>query len=269
MPEEVLGSREAPDIETLVDALLSWTGDGVWQKGLSSVNVLNSFFEGTDSLWNMVDWESGHCNFNTPLFAKLLQVASQYGDDERKKSEFTIRNRLSLMNLIIFEGQKERETAEKVICGFLFDDGCYAASFPTYTLAINANSQHKEGAWEFISFLLSEQSQSQNLDSSIRPVHRETFETWMQEKVIYELTTKHIRDGVLYTPPYYGADISEEKQAEYRQAVEDARPLPLRTRPILTIIQEEAENYFNGSKSAEEVSKIVNNRVQLYLNERK
>ena len=87
--------------------------------------------------------------------------------------------------------------------------------------------------------------------------------------MIYELTTKHIRDGVLYTPPYYGADISEEKQAEYRQAVEDARPLPLRTRPILTIIQEEAENYFNGSKSAEEVSKIVNNRVQLYLNERK
>ena len=151
----------------------------------------------------------------------------------------------------------------------MFDDGFHAVSSSRFTLAVNAHSTHREGAWEFIRFLIEEKTQSAGFASFMQPAHKSAFEEWLQERIIYKLATKHMEDGVLLTPYYYGADISEEKQAEYRQAVEDARPLPLRTRPILTIIQEEAENYFNGSKSAEEVSKIVNNRVQLYLNERK
>ena len=47
---------------------------------------------------------------------------------------------------------------------------------------------------------------------------------------------------------YYGEDTSEEKLTEYRETIQEARPLPLRTRPILTIILEEAEDYFNGSR---------------------
>ena len=45
--------------------------------------------------------------------------------------------------------------------------------------------------------------------------------------------------------------------------------LYIQTVPILEIIQEEAKDYFNGNKSAEEIGKVINNRVQLYLNERK
>lgn len=54
----------------------------------------------------------------------------------------------------------------------------------------------------------------------------------------------------------------------YLKAIEDARPLPLQTAPILEIIQEEAADYFNSIKNAEEVIKVINNRVQLYLNEK-
>ena len=55
----------------------------------------------------------------------------------------------------------------------------------------------------------------------------------------------------------------------YKKAIEDARPLPMRTAPILAIIQEEAKDYFNGSKRVEEIIQVINNRVQLYLDERK
>ncbi len=275
MDADVLGSLETPDIETLVDALLSQDKDGVWQKGMDSGQVLNWFLEGTDSLWGMVDWgndgngSSGSCNFNTPLFGKLLEAALRYGDNGRKNPEDSICEYVDLWSLLKYKGHAEREAAGKVLCGTLFDDGFHAVSRSTYTMAVNANSSHKDGAWEFIHFLLKEETQAAWSDMFIQPAHRNSFEEWLQERIIYKLATKHMEDGVLLTPYYYGTDISEEKQAEYRQAVEDARPLPLRTRPILTIIQEEAENYFNGSKSAEEVSKIVNNRVQLYLNERK
>lgn len=53
------------------------------------------------------------------------------------------------------------------------------------------------------------------------------------------------------------------------QRIEDARPLPYRTAPVLKIVLEEAADYFNGSKSVEEISGIINRRVQLYLDERK
>ena len=38
-------------------------------------------------------------------------------------------------------------------------------------------------------------------------------------------------------------------------------------KPIWQIIQEEAEAYFTGDRSIEEVADIITNRVQLYLDE--
>ena len=67
--------------------------------------------------------------------------------------------------------------------------------------------------------------------------------------------------------PRSGQDITEEKIAQYREFLEDARPLPLRTVPLLDIILEEAEYYFDGMKSIEEVSAVIQNRVQLYMDE--
>lgn len=36
---------------------------------------------------------------------------------------------------------------------------------------------------------------------------------------------------------------------------------------IVKIIEEEAESYFQGRKTAEQVAEIIQNRVQLYLHE--
>jgi len=268
--EEVLGSREIPDIETLADALLSWEGDSVYYKGSDSVQVLKMFLQGTESLWGMVDWESGSCEFNTPLFAKLLEAAGRYGDDGRRNTASGIVSSRSFANVIQFHGQAEQEAEGKVTCGGLFDDGCHPIAFSSFTCGINANSLHKEGAWEFIRFLLDEETQSMPTgvsDAYTAPTHRKAFEMWMQERVINVLVRESYVNGILTRPAYYGADVSEEKQEEYRRAIEDARTLPWRTASILSIILEEAESYFDGSKSAEEVSNVVNNRVQLYLDE--
>lgn len=73
-------------------------------------------------------------------------------------------------------------------------------------------------------------------------MHRGVFGKWLQETVIYELAAAHSVNGFPYLPMYYGADTSGEKRAE---------------------------DYFNGSKSMDEVTKVINNRVQLYLDEGK
>ena len=64
-------------------------------------------------------------------------------------------------------------------------------------------------------------------------------------------------------------DPTEEKVEQVRRALEDSQVPPLKTQPILNIICEEAEAYFSGAKSIEEVTPIIQNRVQLYLDERR
>lgn len=114
-------------------------------------------------------------------------------------------------------------------------------------MAINVNSAHKDGAWEFISFLLGEEVQDRE-EWSLPPVHRESFDNWL-DWYIRDMSEVRFEDGHRYYPPYVGSDTSEEKREEYRRAIE------------------EAGDYFNGSKSVEEVSSVINNRVRLYLEE--
>ncbi|MBD5461046.1 MAG: carbohydrate ABC transporter substrate-binding protein [Lachnospiraceae bacterium] len=267
MDERVLGGRGTPDIEALVDALLAQEEDGVYYRGADSGQVLRMFLEGTDSLWGMVDWENGACDFQTPLFEKLLEAARRHGDNGRKNPESCITTLLRFDNVIQFDGSAEQEADGMVTCGVLFDDGCHAVSDSPYTMAVNANSSHKEGAWEFIRFLIGEEVQGTDFEWYKPPVHKEIFEQWMQEKVIVELTQIRYVNGVKVIPGFLNADVSEEKQEEYRKALEEAASLPMRTAPILDIIREEAGSYFDGSKSAEQVSGVINNRVQLYLDE--
>ena len=62
-------------------------------------------------------------------------------------------------------------------------------------------------------------------------------------------------------------DLTDRRIDELTEILEEARFLPVRTIPILEIIRDEAQDYFDGIKTIDEVSVLINNRVQLYLDE--
>ncbi len=270
MDERVLGSRKEPDINTLVDSLLSWENNAVFLSGKNSQGLLEMFLNGTDTLWGMVDWEKGSCDFSGELFAKMLEAAGRYGDDGRKGQLPAIAEWRIFWDIFKFDSTAEQESEGKVTCGVLFDDGCRWAVYSGETMAVNSSSSNKEGAWEFLLFLLGEEAQSYGENI---PVSRSGFELWLEQqkarvadgKTVHMLIAVNgkITDAITYT----AEDLTDEKIAEYRKAVEEAKPYPIRTAPILDIILDESENYFNGSKSAAQVSEIITNRVQVYLDE--
>lgn len=266
--EEVLGSRETPDMETLVDALLAREGDCLYMGGRGPGQVLEDWLEGTESLFGMVDWEQGSCDFHTPLFHKLLEAAARYGDNGRKNGELAVASGNGYDNVLHFSGSAELEAQGRVVSGIQFDDGCYACFTLKDILAVNANSTHKEGAWEFIRFLLSDEIQGAKNDSyaaHIVSVSYHAFEEWLPW-CIAEMTQIKYVNGVPHLP-VFEEEVSKERQAEYRQMIEEARPLPIRTKFILEVILDEAQDYFDGYKSTDEVIQVINNRVQLYLDE--
>ncbi len=280
MDSSVLGGTEEPDIETLVDILLARQEDAVFLDGYDSQALLELLLRGTDTLWGMVDWEKGSCDFSGGLFAEILETARRYGDNGGSGGKTCLAEPRHLGDIFHFDSLEDRARDKKVICGVLFDDGCHAAVTSNATLAVNANSSNKEGAWEFISFLLQDRAQSDTGEISL--ASRNAFDIWVgrqREEVadgreIHELrrSTTRLPDGnwtITEELVFTEDDITEERIEEYLDTLEDARPYPLRTAPVLDIISEEAAGYFNGSKSAAEVARLVANRVQLYLDERK
>ena len=158
--------------------------------------LLHTFLQGSESLWGMVDWGAGDkdspgsCDFNTPLFAKLLEAAKRYGYEDRRALEQEITHRINLSGFFSFSSPAEQKEEELVSVGTLFDDGCHAVSYPLYTMAVNANSANKEGAWEFIAFLLGDEIQYRE-EAHLPPVHRQSFDKWLEWEL--EILTKKDR----------------------------------------------------------------------------
>ena len=260
----VIGGTKEPDIETLVDALLSWQENAVYMDNVSALGVLEMLLEGSEDLWGMVDWNTGTCNFNTELFAKILQAAKQYGYDPRNRFPSLVQREFYF--LYTYMDSAIREEEGKVMAGTLFDDGYHAKAGSGYTLAVNANSAQKEGAWEFIRFLLGEEAQACSFgDSGIYPVNRNAFHALIEKE---QAEGRIITDAVGRVTRIKGFyDLTDSRVKELEEILEEARFLPVKTTPILEIIYDEAQDYFDGIKSIDEICVLINNRVQLYLDE--
>lgn len=295
MSEDLLGDCEEVDIETLVDALYNYPEEKVVVKAYWTPDLLMDylFYVGTEDLWGTVDWEKGTCDFGGELFARMLEVAKRYGYSEQKENYPVLAGGRKDFNCYDRESIAQLKAEGKRFVGYLTDDGCHNLLHSTEALAINSNSPNKEGAWEYLSFLLGQEAQSDFSYPSASPGYDPSGYA-MLRSAFAEVMANELEEGAIGTivmktgvvNPYYKAgqqefkdlkgdeeayrklyDIDEETVKEIESIIEDARHRPLRTEPIREIIYEEAADYFNGSKSIEEVVKVIQNRVQLYLNE--
>ena len=252
---EVLGDREPPkDIEALADLLLEYPGHGSFQgKMFRGVYILRDLLQGSEDLWGMIDWEEKTCDFTGPLFSKLLEVSKRYREDGKKGYE-------PVVDSYLVEMQHPPSYSVSFFCpgsvpiGFFFDDGPhYKNNVSSYTLMINANTEHLEGAYAFVSYVLSKGGQ----DRQAEPIQKELWDTAWQ---YYSQLSEY---GVIPAP------MNEETRQETLDAYEDARYVPRRAEAILKIVYEEAEGYIEGDRSKEEVIDLIQNRVQLYLDEQR
>lgn len=262
---DIVGDGEK-GVEGVLDALLAYGEKAVYMRNVSSEEIVRNFLQGSESLWGMIDWEKGTFDADEEFLIKLLNVAKRYGDDGRNSYPPIAEYQSS--SFYYFKDCVRLEEEGKVLSGYWFDDGCHGMTTSTYTIMmINANSGNKEGAWEFIRFLLSEETQL-SLDLGYIPVSKSAFAAQAQ-KEIEEGAIVEIQGVTGKVSKWIKGDedLTEEKAQEIEAFLEDARALPIRTVPILDIICEESRDYFDGSKSAEDVIKVIKNRVSLYTQE--
>lgn len=275
MDKSLLKNGEELTIDTFLDIMLD--GDGKKDIFRSDAEwILEFLLQGSEDLWGTVDWEAGSCDFGGERFFRMLQAAKQCAYSKQQESQTIFDGVGNAFGFYNFETESEMEARNHRLGGPLFDDGCHAQiSSKNSVMGINANSAHKEGAWQLLLFLLGYDAQSEKAFTSAFPVNRKAFDMVAQREIqagAIEWETRMIGGIETKWVKYRkgdGKDLTQEKVDEMIRCFEDAKTLPLRTQPLIPIILEESADYFSGVKSKEEVIALVQNRVQLYLDEHK
>lgn len=220
-----------------------------------------------------LDLQSGSCDFENPLFIRLLELAKRYYD-----RPIEISRERNMPQELLEEGSyaavilAPRDFPEFNRIMSMLPEDCYQVGFPTdegtgcywqtdYYLVVNRDAVYPELIHEYLAYLLEEDSQNKTL----RPVRRD-----MLDKHIVENNTDHVMEYSDNQGGYYILETGVDGtvwQEEYEEMQSRSVLVTKNTEHIQQIILEEAENYFTGVRDAEAVAGVIQNRVQLYLME--
>ncbi len=248
---KVLGGQEIPDFETFLDKLLAYPEKaGFDHESKTPMHVFMWLLKGSDTLGGSIDWERRTCDFRAPVFLKTIDVAKRYGEDNQAGYEPVVTERpLDFVAL----GEGVFDDPSRVSPVTYFDDGHYPMYHSGNTsLMINANTKHLEGAYAFLSYVM-----TVGQKYSDTPTRKAT---WEKQYQYYN----GLAESGRINPPI---ELTSERKQLALDYLETGRFAPRRTEEIWDILFEEMEAYFEGTKSKEAVLDLIQNRVQLYLDE--
>ncbi|MCM1025307.1 MAG: hypothetical protein NC432_02665 [Roseburia sp.] len=235
-----------------------------------------------------IDWETGVCKFESESFRRVLEYVSRFPDSpESGKEELSLPAKIKSGEVLYAIAELDELKALQVYQG-MFGEDASCIGFPTpegqgghilFTddaYAIASLSEHKEGAWKFIEgFLSQEKNESYYMSDSFFSVSFPTLKRLLNQKVEAVIASDGQTDSKKFPELIYEDGTTFQYHALTWEDVNTMLRLIPEAKPyaaaegneIIRIINEEASGYYSGQKGAEDVAKVIQNRVQLYVNE--
>lgn len=245
-------------------------------------------------LKRFIDWESGACHFDSEEFRELLEWGkSQIGPDSDSgtsllKPEMVMGFDDYQESLARWREKASPENQQQVaLRGLPSADGKDAYEvIAESVLGIAANSAHKEGAWEFLRYYLLNDVDIYTSYGSSFPTRVELLDQMAEAMVTPEYETdqngKILTDGngdpiekplrhIIYSDgeerEYFAMERWEIDALLDLLGAVDFTPRSMLEEKVISIVTEEAEAFFGGNRTMEEVTKIIQNRVQVLVQE--
>jgi len=300
VPENISGNFGVNKSFTL-EELIRITS--VLYNGTGRIIDLMDYSQGGGSLHNMllyenyrsfVNLETGKPNFLDGKFASMLNLVKNYGEQgfvhrsaisqesieqmlHRMMTEPAERfylKRNSDMNLL-FNMSRENGIGSILRSPFVIDDDDEIAGIAANAdgsvpfifqrgFLMNSQSKNKEAAWTFIKFLLSKEMQmslNTGVIGMVLPIHNEARD----EKGWFAFS------GEIYSMNIPINDQMRTSFNHYRNTIEtlsdSINTFLIRDTNINDMIAQEVQYFFDGSRTAEEVARVLQNKADLYLSE--
>jgi ABC-type glycerol-3-phosphate transport system substrate-binding protein len=139
------------------------------------------------------------------------------------------------------------------------------------SLAISDKSQNKEGAWEFVKVFLKEDFQDKTTNTGLGfPLKKSSLEKLAEntknppKDQVYNRIESTVFIGNEPKEIGFIDDAGIEKVNKLITSISSAVNYDAN---ISKIIEEEMEVFYKGDKTAQEVAKLIQNRVNTYINE--
>lgn len=238
-----------------------------------------------------VDFEKGSCSFDSQEFCDLLRFCRENAEKQGSQEYYQFEETISQMRsgqafLYCFSGGLTTYSKARSELGKDFypigaateskdalENGGFLAVSSDF-LTMNAFSENRELAANFLEYLLSERCQVRYGVWSL--VRKDVIESHVRERVHIEMT---MEDGsvlertecrfVLDKRSAMPLAVDENGDSFVKEyiAIMDGASIYSSHPEIRAIVSEEADAYFNGAKTAQEVAHLIQNRVELFLKE--
>ncbi len=234
-----------------------------------------------------IDYTTGKCNFESPEFIQVLEFANRF-EEERDYEESLptmIQSGKILLSQVSFSQVEEYQ-----MYNLMFEDETTNIGFPTFdgsagvflmgsdTFGISAKSKHKDGAWQFFESFLADYDEDRNWNfPSNKKMLDKLLAEAMKPEYQYDENGQIMKDEqgnpLQYPKTSWGYDdwdvdiyaASQKEVDEVRAMIDVAKPMFQGDQMIYSMIAEDAAGYFSGDKTAEEVAKIIQSRVEIYV----
>lgn len=205
------------------------------------------------STGSFIDWETRTAHFDSADFREYLQFCKE--QDVASTNGYTGNGAPPCPYLAEVECAQNVDVMEqlsKIYAGQPFTfigfpcssgSGSFFESGGLH-LAMSANSDEKDAAWQFIRLSLMPEYQKELAKSHVFPARMDVL-------------TDLIDDGIS----------DESSRRQLWELLNQPHSFTQSNLSLLHIIREEAEAYFNDTRSVEETCQLIQNRVTLYLNE--
>ncbi len=208
-----------------------------------------------------VNWEERTCSFDSAEFLGLLELAatmdeSSVDDIEESLEKGTVLlDRAYIGSIDDYKSACDNFGGAEVTCvGYPSQEGGKSLIYPYLPIAISDTCANKEQAWQFVDSLLGEEFQSKYIVFNL-PIRKSALERKFEDA----MTLKEGFGNTIEDLP------TEAQAAEMYEMMDTACGNDKINETIWNIVDEEAVYYFNSEKTAQEVAKVIQNRVELYL----
>ncbi len=248
---------------------------------------------------SFVDWTTGECNFNSEAFIKVLEFVNMFPDEydwesvdwedyEETPDRIMNGKQMLIMDSVYdfqyFQMLKAMFGGEITYKGFPTEYGVGNMLSVSSGIAITTSCADKEGAWQFVRRLFTQEYQEENgwnfptnvaafdkmLEEAMTPEYQIDYETGEYvldengEKI--EVSKGGWGWGDLMIEIYA---ITQEEADQIMALIESADRTSTTDESIQNIVMEEAAAYFAGQKTAQDVAGLIQSRVNIYVNEQR
>ncbi len=277
-PERLLGDRSGWTVEECAEVLNSLPDGTVAFPNLERKHLLAGCLGA--SLFSFVDYKEKTVDFDNDEFRAILAFSDRFGSDPLPEiddsGDMLDPEGFVDISELLYQGNLAIRTSYLWCATYVSDERYYFGeklSFIGYpspdrsgmgveasmSLAICEGCPDPSAAWEFVRLCISEEFQSGLSIYSGEPINLGASRTQIEKA----LSSSPSSLELMYT----GDALTREEADQYIRLLESASVLYGQDQPIIEIVMEEASAYFAGVKTAEEVSRIVQDRVTTYVNE--